>query len=278
MQYELRKAICSLQRVGKPCTLCLYKVLLLVNICHLLLCIRDNICMGHGVRMDQKTLGTVAHQVGVWATVFENWFSQNFVSHVAGLKKPVILLFDGHRSYLTYNTIKTGIDKRIIIICIPPSTGHALQPLHVGVFFRLRGKWRKILLRYFLETRIQAVEKGSFPTLLKQLWERKWADHLSKGFHKFWPFNRHAFDLEKCITEVVIKENNSSLVHGPDTPQKCLQRAIIDVTAPPPSEETQAALANAKKPRKRMQGRYSQHKLYARELQRKKPKQRRPES
>lgn len=120
----------------KPCTLCLYVVLLLVNIFHLLLCIRDNICMEHGVRMDQKILGTVAHQVGVWVTVFENWFrtlinwfriGQNSVSRVAGLKKPVILLFDGHGSYLTYNTIKSGIDKRIII-CIPPSTSRALQP------------------------------------------------------------------------------------------------------------------------------------------------------
>ena len=59
-----------------------------------------------------------------------------------------------------------------------------------------------------------------------------------------------AFDVEKCVTEVVIDENNSSPVQGPDTPRKCLQGTIIDVTAPPPSEETQAALASAKKPGK----------------------------
>ena len=35
--------------------------------------------------------------------------------------------------------------------------------------------------------------------------------------------------------------------------RKCLQRAISNITAPSPSEETQAALANAKKPRKRVQ-------------------------
>ena len=99
-------------------------------------------------------------------TIFENWFSENFVSCVAGLKKPVILLFDGHGSHLTYNTIKSAMDNKIII-CIPPSTSHALQPFDVGVYFPLKGKWRKILLRYFCQTRMQAVEKGSFPTLLK---------------------------------------------------------------------------------------------------------------
>ena len=102
---------------------------------------------------------------------------------------------------------------------------------------------------------MQAVVKGSFPTLLKQLWENKSAGHLSKGFRKsgLWPFNRHAIDVEKCVTEMVIDENNSPTVQGPGTPQKCLQRAIITTIATPPSEETQAALANANKPRKRVQ-------------------------
>ena len=47
-----RTAVCSLQQVGKSCTQCLYVALPPVNICHLFLCIRDNICMGHGVRLD----------------------------------------------------------------------------------------------------------------------------------------------------------------------------------------------------------------------------------
>ena len=56
--------------------------------------------------------------------------------------------------------------------------------------------------------------------------------------------------LVKISRRKVIDKNNSSPVQGLDTPLKCLQRAIIDVTAPPPSLETQAALANAKKPGK----------------------------
>ena len=62
------KQFYSVQHVGKSYTLCLYVVLLLVNICHLLLCIRDNICMRHAVKMDQKMQGTVAHQVDGWVT------------------------------------------------------------------------------------------------------------------------------------------------------------------------------------------------------------------
>ena len=62
---------------------------------------------------------------------------------MGGLKKSVILLFGGHGSHLTYNTIKSAMDNRIIIICIRPSTNHAMQPLDVGVFFLLKGKMEK---------------------------------------------------------------------------------------------------------------------------------------
>ena len=115
-------------------------------------------------------------------TIFENWFQTAFASSVAELKKPIILLFDGHgsRSHLTYNTIKIVIDNEIIIICIPPS--HALQPLDAGVFKPLKNTWQNVLLTFYCKTRMQAVEKGSFSTLLKKLWDTKLSLHLVNDF------------------------------------------------------------------------------------------------
>ena len=115
-------------------------------------------------------------------TIFENWICTTFVSFVAELKKPVILLFDGHGSHLTYETARCAVDNEIIIICIPPRTSHALQPLDVGVFKPLKNKWRKVLLRFYWETRTWNVEKGSFPNLFKQLWGAKSPQHLVNGF------------------------------------------------------------------------------------------------
>ena len=66
--------------------------------------------------------------------IFEQWFRHSFVSFTADIQKLVVLFFDGHRPHLTYNTICLAMEEFIIIICLPPHTSHALQPLGVGVF------------------------------------------------------------------------------------------------------------------------------------------------
>ena len=136
--------------------------------------------------------------------VFENWFKKHFFAFVSGKKKPVILLFVGHGSHLTYNTVQSPIENSIINICIPPSTSHALQQLDVGLFYPMKVRWRKILLRFYSEARTQAVEKGSFPTPLKILWDRKTPSHLINGFKQsgLWPHDRNAVRVKKCLTEV----------------------------------------------------------------------------
>ncbi len=133
--------------------------------------------------------------------IFEQWFCNSFVPFTASLQQPVVLLFDGHGSFLTYVTISTAMREMIIIICLPQHTSHALQPLDVGVFRPLQSIWHRILLRFYHETRMIAVDKGSFPTLLKMLWEYKSADNLIGGFRgsRFWPFNASAVNVEKCI-------------------------------------------------------------------------------
>ncbi|KAG8180984.1 hypothetical protein JTE90_024732 [Oedothorax gibbosus] len=103
--------------------------------------------------------------------VFESWMG-HFVKHVEQLEKPVLLIFDGHGSHLTYKTIKQAIDNEIIIICLPPNTSHALQPLDVGVFAPVKRSWRKILKTWYRESRLQKISKATFPYLLKQLFEK----------------------------------------------------------------------------------------------------------
>ena len=74
------------------------------------------------------------HQSG-WMEdyVLENWFKECFCSAVLTKVKPVIVYLDGHGSHLTYNTVLEAIKQGIEIICIPPSTSHALQPMDVAV-------------------------------------------------------------------------------------------------------------------------------------------------
>jgi hypothetical protein len=68
-----------------------------------------------------------------WMTgdTFEIWFRSIFVPATADIDKPVLLIFDGHNSRITYNTAKFAIDNEIILLCLPPNTSHVLQPLDV---------------------------------------------------------------------------------------------------------------------------------------------------
>ena len=74
--------------------------------------------------------------------IVEQWFIAVFVPFVSNYHKPVLLTYDGHNSHLTYTTVKTAMDNQIIIVCLPPNTSHATQPLDVAVFRSARKKKR----------------------------------------------------------------------------------------------------------------------------------------
>ena len=113
---------------------------------------------------------------------FDNWFHDVFVKFTENYEKPVFVTYDGHNSHLTYCTIRTAIDNNIIILCLPPNTSHALQTLDVGVFRPVKVAWKKILNEWFVESRMQFVEKAVFPTLLAKLWHQLNPTHAIDAF------------------------------------------------------------------------------------------------
>ena len=65
---------------------------------------------------------------------FKQWFMKGFIPFVKSYPKLVVLTFNGHGSHLTYLLVKAALENDIILVCLPPNTSHALQPLDVGVF------------------------------------------------------------------------------------------------------------------------------------------------
>ena len=45
-----------------------------------------------------------------------------------------ILIVDGHDSHLTTDALRFCVEKKIILLCLPPPTTYKLQPVDVGVF------------------------------------------------------------------------------------------------------------------------------------------------
>lgn len=53
-----------------------------------------------------------------------------------------LLILDGHNSHCTFRFCDFAEKHRIIILCLPSHTTHALQPCDVGVFGPLAAKWK----------------------------------------------------------------------------------------------------------------------------------------
>ena len=113
---------------------------------------------------------------------FENWFKDFFIQSTQSNQKPVLLIYDGHGSHLTYNTVMLAIENNIIIICLPPNWSHALQPLDVSVFKNLKEEWKKILKQWFRKSRLPIVDKAVFPGLLNRLRHTLSADDAVVSF------------------------------------------------------------------------------------------------
>ena len=56
-----------------------------------------------------------------------------------------LLILDGHNSHCTFKFCKYAADNKIIVLCLPPHTTHALQPCDVGAFGPLAQSWKRVV-------------------------------------------------------------------------------------------------------------------------------------
>ncbi|XP_017302856.1 uncharacterized protein LOC108253432 [Diaphorina citri] len=146
--------------------------------------------------------------------VFEKWLTK-FVQ-VQHIEKPILVTFDGHGSHLTYNVTKIAQENGLILLCLPPNTSHALQPLDVGVFGPMKTEWKNILKNWYRQSRLKNIDKAIFPSLLKQLLKSSFkSEHVIGGFKGsgLYPVNKHAVD-----GKIVTVESSSALVNNNEQP------------------------------------------------------------
>ncbi|GFO21204.1 Jerky protein [Plakobranchus ocellatus] len=103
---------------------------------------------------------------------FKDWFKNHFVLSLPK-ERPVVLIFDGHSSHLSINTVKLALKEQVIILKLPSNSTHVLQPLDVGVYGPVKTAWEDILVRFARQNLGAAVNKEIFPSLLRSLWRSK---------------------------------------------------------------------------------------------------------
>ena len=65
--------------------------------------------------------------------LFLEWMKRIFLRYAVH-ERPLLLIVDGHKSHLTLECIDLARENQAILLCLPPHTTHALQPLDVSVF------------------------------------------------------------------------------------------------------------------------------------------------
>ncbi|THU83787.1 CENP-B protein, partial [Dendrothele bispora CBS 962.96] len=56
-----------------------------------------------------------------------------------------LLILDGHNSHCTFRFSDFAERHKILVVCLPPHTTHALQPCDVGVFAPLAKRWKSLV-------------------------------------------------------------------------------------------------------------------------------------
>ena len=146
----------------------------------------------------------------------------HFVKSVEHVPRPILLLYDGHGSHVSYRILRKAVENGITILKLPPHTSHVLQPLDVGVFRPAKVAWRKILDQFFKQSNFSTVGKAEFPSLLKQLHDSPDAfkkQHAVAGFMKcgVFPLDKSAIDWEKVKPATIVAGHNQKGISNEDS-------------------------------------------------------------
>ena len=129
---------------------------------------------------------------------YQKWFSTVFcplTKEEAG-DKHRLLLMDGYNSHINYEVAKAAYDNNVHLLCLPPNTTHALQPLDVSVFRSVKALWSECCLQHYDKFPRTPIGKDKFQPMLKVIHEhcQEHPEHVVNGFRKcgFRPLNPEA--------------------------------------------------------------------------------------
>src|SRR5258708_16796004 len=142
---------------------------------------------GYGILLTSK-LGSVG---GLYIKLF-------YHLHCNTSGKPILLIWDGHRSHCTSILLLKAYEHNILILRLPPHCTHKLQPLDVGVFGPLQAKFADVTDE-FVGKHYCGIRKSDFVSVYMKAQEKAISCELIKsafrhcGVH---PLNVDIFDTE----------------------------------------------------------------------------------
>lgn len=173
--------------------------------------------------------------------IFKNYFLKTVVPTV-GSERPVLIIYDGHSTHVTIETLEAAAREQIIILKLPPHSSHLLQPLDLAVFKSFKCKWDEKLVTWQRNHIGQKLPKKVFSQFLCDTWKSISPDVISNGFRKggIFPFNQNIISEESFPSDLMQrwKEGNNISTKVQE------QREVAESSLPGPSSSCQPSNIN----------------------------------
>lgn len=149
-----------------------------------------------------------------WITteLFESWFTELFLPNAVA-SRPLLLLLDGHSTHYQPDVINLALENEVLILCLPPHTTHATQPLDCGVFSPLKAHWSTVCHDFTQRNPGKVITRFSFNKLFSQAWLKSVnPSNLIAGFKVcgVYPVNRQAVKPNDCTKNTESSEQECS--------------------------------------------------------------------
>nr|CAH7761453.1 unnamed protein product [Callosobruchus chinensis] len=141
-----------------------------------------------------------------WMTseTFYQYIANIFHPHLKenGVKLPVILFLDGHKSHLNYQLSLLCNELQIEIISLYPNATRILQPCDVSIFRPMKEAWRQSVREWEEQHPGEVVNKAVFASILEKAVDVSTkTETVINGFKVcgLYPFDPNAIDYTKCL-------------------------------------------------------------------------------
>ncbi|CAC5404762.1 unnamed protein product [Mytilus coruscus] len=146
------------------------------------------------------------------------------------VKRPVILLVDGHTSHISLETAQLCKSENVILYCLLEHASHILQPCDVTLFGPLKKHWERFSEITSSKIRVN-LSKGTFASVFKSAWvNATTVDVAIKGFRHtgLYPFSVESVDKSKVEPSAVFAKAKSDQDLGNDDDMNCKKDAQVD--------------------------------------------------
>lgn len=126
--------------------------------------------------------------------LFKKWFLKHLLPR-APKERPLLLIFDGHKSPINLEVVEAARKQAVILLCIPSHCSHVLEPLDTGLFALLKRRFAAVAGDGSTSDAHFAVSKKEFTGVFKETYsvvkEVEGVEMVKEGFRKcgLYPLN-----------------------------------------------------------------------------------------